>query len=207
MFTPALATEWAVKRGQGSSPATSPSRTMRPNPAAAMGGAAACAQKKGPFRLTASAASRCSSVVSAKAAARKLAAEHDQHVQTPQRGRGLGHDPPASLGRPQVAGHDLRAHAPRPAGDRRLLGGVPRRVVVDGHVQAHVGHLQRQPASDADGAPGDQRPAPREGRRQPVPSSSASRRAARPRWEIAAFSAAVISAIDRVSPSGRNSGS
>ena len=117
-------------------------------------------------------------------------------------------------------GADRRPRARRYAGRQRRQGGLRRAVPADPHqvVDDHPGdqHAADQPRQH----PRDGRPRGRLGRHartsitgypEPLggvgPSTAARRRAARPRWEIAAFSSRVISAIERSVPSGRNTGS
>ena len=181
---------------------------MRPNPAAVMAGAAAWAQKKGPFRLTARGReSTSSSVVSAKAEERKLAAELTS-TSTPPRASWASattrrHPSAEPRSPPTTTARTPRARQSEAVLLGRLAGGA----VVHRDVEPHVGELQAERAAHPYRAAGDQRPPARQGRGHPRPSSAAIRRVARPRWEMAAFSAWLICAIERSSPSGRNRGS
>ena len=108
---------------------------------------------------------------------------------------------------------------PRPpaasAGQARPATGCPRRCrsqVVDDHASRSARSRSATTASARPGVPGQARSSCARQHHQRTlaasevggPSSAASRRAARPRWEIAAFSSRVISAMERSPPSGRN---
>ncbi len=153
-----------------------------------MPGAAAWAQKKGPFRLTASAALTSSSVVSANAAATKLAAELTSTSMPPERPLGLGHHAPA-LRRPR-RGRRATVTARTPAPGSRPPSARPRRPTSGSAPprRAPCRRAQAERPAHPHRAAGDQRPAARQRRAHPRPSIAAMRRVARPRWEMAAFS-------------------